>query len=46
MALCKTQTDQPSTDLNVKHKQEESQNLEMTENVAYGPVGGLQVATH
>ena len=45
LVLCKTQTDQPSSDLNIKHKKEESQILEMTENVAYGPVGGLQVAT-
>ena len=46
LALCKTRTDQSSTDLNIMYKQEESQTLEMTENVAYGPVGGLQVATH
>ena len=46
LVLCKTQTDQSlgSIDLNLKHKQEESQDLEMSENVAYGPVGGLQLA--
>jgi hypothetical protein len=42
--LCKTQTDQSSTDLNVKHKQKDSHDLDMTENIAYGPVGGLQLA--
>ncbi len=42
LALCKAQKGQSSTDLN---KQKDSQDLEMTENVAYGPVGGLQLAT-
>jgi hypothetical protein len=42
LALCKPQADQSSTDLN---KQKDSQDLDMTENVAYGPVGGLQLAT-
>ena len=44
LAMCKTQTDQPSTDLNIKHEQQDSEDLEMSENVAYGPVGGLQLA--
>jgi hypothetical protein len=42
LALCKPQADHSSTDLN---EQKDSQDLEMTENVAYGPVGGLQLAT-
>ena len=46
-ALCKTQANQPSTDhdLNVKHEEQDSEDLEMSENVAYGPVGGFQLAT-
>ena len=43
--LCKTEADQSSTDydLNVKHEQQDSEDLEMSENVAYGPVGGFQL---
>ena len=44
LALCKTQADQPSTDLNIKHEQQDLQDLEMSENVAYGPVGGFRLA--
>ena len=46
-ALCKTQADQSSTDhdLNMKHEHQDAEDLEMSENVAYGPVGGFQLAT-
>ena len=45
LALCRTQADQSSTDLdlNVKHEQQDSEDLEMSENVAYEPVGGFQL---
>ena len=39
LALCKTQTNQPTAE----HEQQNLQGLEMSENVAYGPVGGLQL---
>ena len=45
LALCKTPTDLASTDSKVKHVQQDSHDLEMTENIAYGPLGEWQLAT-
>ena len=47
LALCKTSDpiDQSSTDSKVKQPQDLHAELEMTENVAYGPLGGSQLAT-